>query len=126
MEKEFLSESIYFLSSLEGYHQALKMLHWGTFNKSEHLLTDDIDQNILKYEDRIAECIMGCFNVRLNNGLKALLPKSEGLINILNEMETDVIKFENKEYISSHNGLINILDEFIEDINKWKYLSTLK
>ena len=43
------------LCSLEGYHQALKMLHWSTDNHSKHLLTDEIDGGVLGFEDELAE-----------------------------------------------------------------------
>ena len=48
-----------FLSSLEGYHQRLKEIHFSTLNKSEHLLADDMDGDVLEYQDRIAEASMG-------------------------------------------------------------------
>lgn len=117
---------INFLQNCEGYHQALKMNHWSTEKKSEHLLTDDIDSDVLDFEDRIAESIMGILDIRYGNGdLKTLLPSSSDLKSLLNEMEEDVDKFieevgEDKKNI----GLVNILEEFCEKITTWKYLET--
>ncbi len=77
---------INFLQNCEGYHQALKMVHWSTEKKSEHLLTDDIDSYVLDFEDRIAESIMGILSIRYGSGdLKTLLPSSTDLKSLLKE-----------------------------------------
>lgn len=121
---------IEFLSSLEGYHQKIKEIHWSTQCKSEHLLTDEIDGDVLDYEDKIAENIMGIANFRIGIGdLKTLLPNSSNLKDVLKEMDSDVEKFKDDiDKIEKHNcsGLLNILDDFSESINKWKYLETFK
>lgn len=117
-----------FLRNMEGYHEALKMIHWSTDNKAEHLLTDEIDSDILEYEDRIAENIMGNLKIRYGVGdLKAFLPEATTLESILDELEDDVVDFKDEiDGNSKMGGLFNILDDFLESINKWKYLQTLK
>lgn len=113
----------YLLSSIEGTHQALKMLHWSTKCKAEHLLTDEIDGDILSYEDRIAEYVMGKLNIRFGFGdLKSLLPESHDLMHILLDLENDVLSF--KKDNEEDGGLMNIIDDMLDSINKWKYLST--
>ena len=117
-----------FLSNCEGYHQLLKGLHWQTENKAEHLLTDDIDEKVLEFEDRVAENIMGFLGERFKvRELKTLLPEATNVIALLKEMENDAFAFltvigDDKRL----GGLHNILDDFLESINKWKYLATLK
>lgn len=120
-------KSAEFLSVLEGYHQQLKMLHWSTTNHSKHVLTDEIDGCVLGFEDRIAENIMGLTGERFGDGdLKALMPNSKELKEILNEMEGDIDNFIDEiGDEKGTNGVVNILDEFVECINKWKYLETL-
>lgn len=119
-------QGINFLSNCEGYHQALKAIHWSTEKKAEHLLTDDIDSDVLDFEDRIAESIMGILGMRYGNGeLKTMLPSATDLKALLNEMEEDVFSFidevgEDKKV----TGLVNILEEFCEKITTWKYLET--
>lgn len=118
-------ECIEFLSELEGYHQMLKTIHWSTTNKAEHLLTDDIDGDILGYEDRFAEALMGEFGERFKTGeLKSLLPNSHDTKSLLNELKGDLETFNNNICKGKH-GLENIVDDFFESINKWKYLATL-
>lgn len=118
---------INFLSGLEGYHQVLKEIHWSTTCKAEHLLTDDIDESILGYEDKLAENIMGCLGVRYGIGdLKTMLPSSKNLSDILKELVNDVNSFKSELDEKKHAGILNILDDMLEDINKWKYLETFK
>lgn len=121
-------EVLNFLSAMEGYHSLLKTIHWSTTNEAEHKLSDSIDENILEYEDRIAEATMGKLNTRFGVGdLKTLMPEAKTLDSMLKELETDIIKF--KETIGEnikYSGMHNILDEFMEDIYKWNYLRTLK
>lgn len=123
MKKEVLN----FLSALEGYHSTLKMLHWSTERHSEHILTDDIDSSILKYEDKISEVSMGALDTRFGIGdLKCMLPQSKDLKSVLKELKTDVNDFRDVAEEKGMNGLVNILDDFTEDIDTWEYLRTLK
>jgi len=115
------------LCSLEGYHQILKELHWSTDNKSKHLLTDEIDEGVLEFEDEIAEVVMGKLGEKFGKGdLKTMLPEAEELKGILDELEKDV-----NDFIDSiggehgFGGIYNITDDFLSKIYKWKYLETL-
>jgi hypothetical protein len=125
--KELKNKTIEFLNSLEGYHQVLKELHWSTTNHSQHVLTDEIDEDILEYEDKIAECIMGRLNIRFGLGdLKTLLPEAKTLDTLTNELLADTVSFKKSvEEDILNSGLVNILDDLISDINKWNYLKTL-
>lgn len=118
-------DSIEFLSILEGNHQLLKGLHWNSGCKAEHLLTDDIDEAILEYEDKIAENVMGNGGFRIGVGeLKTMLPSAKSLTDMLNELESDVKKFKTTLVEDKHTGIINILDDLLTDINTWRYLKT--
>ena len=125
MEKKSIVD---FLSALEGYHSLLKTIHWSTTNKPEHLLTDDIDEEVLEFEDRIAEEAMGKLNTRINVGeLKTLMPDAKELGPMLTELENDIIKLMNEiGDAPTYCGMINILEEFMEKVSTWNYLRTLK
>lgn len=116
------------LSNCEGYHQLLKGLHWQADNKSEHLLTDDMDSSVLDFEDKMAENIMGSLGEKFHTGeLKTMLPEADNIKSLLDEMENDIASFV--EEIGDDRklgGIHNIIDDFLEDINKWKYLATLR
>lgn len=117
-----------FLGALEGYHETCKMLHWSTTNKSEHLLLDEIDKDVLEFEDRIAEASMGKLKTRFGIGsLKAMLPRAENTEDMIKELETDTINLKKEVGDSNeYSGIQNILDDMIESINKYSYLRTLK
>lgn len=117
-----------FLSTLEGYHAALKMIHWSTNVKSEHLLTDDIDKSVLEYEDKIAEVTMGLLNTRYGHGdLECMLPEAKTTESLLKEMKSDVKAYRSEVGDSVDNaGVINVLDDILTDIESWQYLITFK
>lgn len=121
-------KGVNFLSNCEGYHQLLKGLHWQTDNKAEHLLSDEIDEAVLEFEDKMAENIMGVLDEKIHTGeLKTMLPEATDIKGLLSEMEKDIFDF--MDYLHDEKpiyGILNILDDFLESINKWKYLATLK
>lgn len=115
------------LRSLEGYHQALKMMHWSTDNHSKHLLTDEIDGGVLEFEDELAEVVMGTLGEKFGKGdLKTMLPEAEELKGMLDELENDVNKFiDSLGGEHGYGGIYNVTDDFLSKICKWKYLETL-
>ena len=115
------------LCSLEGYHQALKMLHWSTDSHSKHLLTDEIDGDVLEFEDELAEVVMGTLGEKFGKGdLKTMLPEAEELKGMLNELEGDINKFiDSIGGEHGYGGIYNVTDDFLSKIYKWKYLETL-
>ena len=117
--------AVNFLSSLEGYHQQLKMLHWGADKHAKHILTDDIDGSVLSFEDEIAEMAMGYLNEKITDGLKALLPENKELRGLLDELIDEVAKFEDELSEKENRGIVSACDDFIGKINKYKYLETL-
>ena len=124
MDKKTVLE---FLSAMEGYHSLLKTIHWSTTNKAEHTLVDDIDEDVLEFEDRVAEAAMGRLNMRFNvKELKTMMPEASNLENMLSELEADIIKLKDEMGDSSeYAGMHNILDEFLEKVYTWNYLRTL-
>ena len=115
------------LCSLEGYHQALKMMHWSTDNHSKHLLTDEIDGDVLEFEDELAEVVMGTLGEKFGKGdLKTMLPEAEELKGMLDELEGDANKFiDSIGGEHGYGGIYNVTDDFLSKIYKWKYLETL-
>lgn len=125
--KELKNKTIEFLSNIEGYHQCLKGLHWSATHHALHILTDEMDEEVLKLEDDISECVMGMLDTRFGIGdLKTMLPSSKTLDALLKEMKTDLMEFKN--FVGDDAecaGLQNILDDYMQNINKWNYLRTL-
>ena len=117
--------AVNFLSSLEGYHQQLKMLHWGADKHAKHILTDEIDGEVLSFEDEIAEMAMGFLNEKISDDLKALLPENKELRGLLDELIEEVAKFEDEVTEKENRGIVSTCDDFIGKLNKYKYLETL-
>ena len=125
--KQLKTKTIEFLSVLEGYHQCLKMLHWSATHHALHILTDDMDSEVLKVEDDIAECVMGVLDNKFGIGdLKTMLPEAKTLDGLLKEMKKDLLEFKSAVGDDAElSGLHNILDDYMQSINKWNYLRTL-
>lgn len=117
--------AINFLGNLEGYHAQLKLIHWSTDNHSKHLLTDELDDCVLDCEDSVAENVMGILGEKISEGLKTLLPNNKELKGLLSELEEDVLDFKDDCDDRKEAGLVNILDDMLTNINKYKFLETL-
>ena len=115
------------LSYLEGYPQVLKWLHWSADRHSRHILTDEIDDGVLDFEDALAEVVMGKLGEKFQVGdLKTMLPESKELKGLLAELEKDVNDFK-KSIGEEHGfgGICNVVDDFLSSVNKWQYLETI-
>ena len=125
--KELKTKTISFLSNIEGYHQVLKECHWSATHHALHILTDEIDGEVLKVEDEIAECVMGILDTKFGIGdLKTMLPEAKTIDGLLKEMKKDLIEYKTSVGDSAElSGLHNILDDYMQNINKWNYLRTL-
>ena len=125
--KQLKEQTINFLSNIEGYHQTLKELHWSATHHALHLLTDEMDGEVLKVEDSIAECVMGILDTRFGiRDLKTMLPEAKTLDGLLKEMKKDLLEFKSAVGDDAElSGLHNILDDYMQNINKWNYLRTL-
>lgn len=115
------------LQSMEGYHQRLKELHWSADRHARHILTDEIDDGVLDFEDELAEAVMGKLGEKFGSGdLKTMLPNAKELSGMLDEMEEDVNKFiDSIGSEHGYGGIYNVTDDFLTKIYKWKYLETL-
>jgi DNA-binding ferritin-like protein len=123
MKKNFVS----FICSLHGYLIRLKEIHWNTDSNAEHLLCDDISDDLAECEDRFAECAMGMAGEHFKIGyLKPMLPHSTSLIPMLKELENEILDLKKSLTSSKDDGLINILDEMLENCGKYKYRATQK
>jgi hypothetical protein len=124
--EELKKQTIDFLSILDGNHSVLKTLHWNADKHCEHLLTDDIDDDVLEFEDSLAEQAMGCGGFKFGvKELKSMIPNASNLKDLLSELKGDTIDYYNtlgddKKYA----GIRSSVEEFISKIDKWAYLET--
>ena len=122
MKKEYIE----FICTIHGYLIRLKEIHWNTTNNSEHLLCDEISDNLSDCEDRFTECAMGLSKKHFKIGdLLPYLPNSENLTDMLRELEGDIISFR-KTLKENEWGLTNVLDDMLEACGKYQYRATQK
>ena len=122
MKKDYVE----FICNLHGYLIRLKEIHWNTTNNSEHLLCDEISDDLSDCEDRFTECTMGMEGKHFKIGdLIPYLPNSENLISMLKELEDEIFAMK-KKLTEKESGLTNILDEMLEKCGKYKYRATQK
>lgn len=123
MKKDYMD----YICGLHGYMIRVKEIHWNTENNAQHLLCDEIEDEIHDLEDRFAECAMGIEGKKVKIGqLMPMLPNAENLMPMLRELEEETISIKKKMDESKEGGLINILDDILEMCNKYKYRSTQK
>jgi hypothetical protein len=121
MKKNIIS----FICSLHGYLIRIKEIHWNTDNNSEHLLCDEISDDLSDCEDRFTECAMGMSGEHFKIGdLKPMLPNNTDLKKMLQEFEGETIDFKKSMDEYKEAGLVNICDDILECINKFKYRTT--
>lgn len=119
-------KDIEFICNIHGYLIRLKEIHWNTENNAEHLLCDEILDELSDCQDRFTECVMGLSDSHFKIGdLVPYLPNSVKLIPMLKELEKEILDFR-KTFNENENGLINILDDMLESCGKYKYRATQK
>lgn len=117
-------EHVEFICTLHGYLIRLKEIHWNTENNAEHLLCDEISDELSSCEDRFTECAMGLSDTHFKVGdLVPYLPNSEELKPMLKELETEINDFR-KTLKDDESGLTNIIDDMLESCGKYKYRAT--
>ena len=114
-----------YICSLHGYLIRLKEIHWNTDKNGEHILCDEMMDELAELEDEFAECAMGLEGKHFKLGdLEPYVPNAEKLTPMLKELEAETLKLHN-ELKSQHDmELISILDDIVNFCNKYKYRST--
>lgn len=118
-----------YLCKLESYQTFLKGIHWMSKHKSTHELANNIREQILTFQDEIAEDAMGLLGIRIYPE-QIINTKDLSFVtlkDLLISLRTDTINISNKIGKNSEcRGLINIFDEIIHFVNKALYLATLQ
>lgn len=125
--ENIISKVLNYLSECEGYHQLCKGLHWQTERNAEHVIVDELDETMLKYQDQIAEVTMGLTGKKFTVGqLKTLLPNATTTEALLREILSDTIAFK-KEIGDDIEvcALQNVLDDVLTDVSQLKYRAQL-
>lgn len=123
MQKEIID----YICDLHGYLIRLKEIHWSTDNNAEHLLCDEIMDNVRGNEDKFMESAMGLYDSKIKVGeLKPYLPNATELKPMLNEMKSETVAIRGKLTKPEESGLVTVLDDILSFIGKYLYRSTQK
>ena len=123
MRKEVLD----YICDLHGYLIRLKEIHWSTDNNAEHLLCDEIMDDVRDNEDKFMESAMGLYDSKIKIGeLKPYLPNATELKPMLNEMKSETVAIRGKLTKPEESGLVTVLDDILSFIGKYLYRSTQK
>lgn len=117
------------IKSLEGYKIRLREIHWSTPKHHTHLLTDEIIEELTKFEDSIAEQVMGLNNFRIPIASisNINLPDATLLKEALNGLLNVILNFKSTiESDTKFSGVISLIDDFAGDISKYLYLETFE
>lgn len=120
-------EIIDYICDLHGYLIRLKEIHWSTDNNAEHLLCDEIMDEVRDNEDKFMESAMGLYDSKIKVGeLKPYLPNATELKPMLNEMKSETVAIRGKLTKPEESGLVTVLDDILLFIGKYLYRNTQK
>lgn len=118
-------EVIDYICDLHGYLIRLKEIHWSTDNNAEHLLCNEIMDDVRDNEDKFMESAMGLYDSKIKIGeLKPYLPNATELKPMLNEMKSETVAIRGKLTKPEESGLVTVLDDILSFIGKYLYRST--
>lgn len=118
-------EIIDYICGLHGYLIRLKEIHWSTDNNAEHLLCDEIMDDVRDAEDRFMESAMGLYGTKIRIGqLKPYLPDATALRQMLDEMKGETVAIRKRLAKPEESGLVTILDDILSFIGKYLYRET--
>ena len=113
------------ISFLHNAQLPVRELHWNTRNNALHLLTDETIDELLDWEDRLAETYLGVNDGELKiNDTKPSSAEYKGMMEDLIDLANDV-----RESLGDGNEYDNvnaIIDEILETANKNIYRGEFK
>jgi vacuolar-type H+-ATPase subunit I/STV1 len=119
-----LTEILSFINKCEGWKVAIKGLHWGSKNLSQHKLCDDIASAISDFEDNVSEVSQSISGKLSPDKLK---PKSYKVTSLKKFVE-DVIK-DSKSFLKeleklgeNYVGIKSDCESFISEMQRNLYL----
>lgn len=119
------NKTVDLISMLHNSQKDLRELHWNTRNYAQHLTTDKTIDNVLEWEDKLAEVFIGQSDKELLiNDTKPSEKDLNKILNDISEMASELkeIISEKKEY----DRLCAVVDEICETCSQLHYLGQMK
>lgn len=113
------------ISFLHNAQLPVREIHWNTRNNALHLLTDESIDELLDWEDRLAETYLGSNDRELKiNDTKPSSEEFKGIMEELSDLATEVKESfgDNKRY----ENINAVLDEILEAVKKNIYRGEFK
>lgn len=113
------------ISYLHNSQKPLREIHWNTNEYATHMVTDETIDDVLEWEDSLAETFISDSNIELI--LNEIKPSSKEYKTIMEELCNKASEI--KDSISGNKNYDNIcavLDEILETSNQLLYKSELK
>ena len=113
------------ISFLHNAQLPVREIHWNTRNNALHLLTDESIDELLDWEDRLAETYLGSNDRELKiNDTKPSSEEFKGIMEELSDLATEVKESfgDNKQY----ENINAVLDEILEAVKKNIYRGEFK
>ena len=113
------------ISFLHNAQLPVREIHWNTRNNALHLLTDSAIDELLDWEDRLAETYLGSNDRELKiNDTKPSSSEFKGIMEELSDLATEVKESfgDSKQY----ENINAVLDEVLEATKKNIYRSDFK
>ena len=116
-----------FINKLEGWKTRCKNLHWAASKNNIHVRLDEFLDILSKYQDSIAEGIMGVLNVHFKpddvNGVQCNASNAYDLVSQITE---ETLKYYEKIPSNSiYAGLKSECETFINSVTSYNYLFSL-
>ena len=130
-EEEEMSENgssekvVDLISFLHNAQLPVREIHWNTRNNALHLLTDESLDELLDWEDRLAETYLGGNGGELKiNDTKPSAEEFKGIMKELSDLATEVK--ENFGDSKKYDNINAVLDEILETAKKNTYRADFK
>lgn len=109
---------------LTGYHIRLKELHYSAPCMNIHKLTDEFNEELLEFEDAIAENLQPLpnFGVIRVGEIRPEIPEAREFKDLLLSVRGVLADFKKQATEVMFSGANSIVDEFFATINKYIYL----
>ena len=109
---------------LQGYHTRLKELHFSASSYDLHKLTDEFDEALLEFDDKLMENLqplpdLGFIKV---GEIHPELPDDVEFENLLVSIRGLLADFKRQTEEVMFSGANSIVDEFFATVNKYIYL----
>ena len=112
------------ISYLHNSQKPLREIHWNTKEYATHMVTDETIDNILEWEDSLAETFISDSNVELT--INETKPSSKEYESIMEELCAKASEIKNNiSENEDYDNLCAVLDEILEKSNQLIYKSKL-